>query len=1094
MMGKEYTHFITNREKTLAQTISNISNSIENIYILVGFFYFSGYFKLKDEFKNKNIQILVGLDIEKKLGKLVSEYEIQDKQDFKGIGTLKNNFYKSVVNAFAYLEMFDKEEIKESLKIFDEKLKNGTIEIRKTKEPNHAKLYIFENNKEHSENGEYPGVVITGSSNLSLEGLEKRFEIDVVTREKSYYNEAKDIFNKLWQNSIPVASKQNYEEFKKEVIKKIWPFQLPSPYEVYIRVLKEYFSVNQPHVRMPKDINRTAMNLKYQMDAISMAIDIIKKHNGVIIADVVGLGKSIIASSIAHNLNLDTIVIAPPHLKEQWDDYRRRFKFMGEVYSSGKIDKAIKDYSDNGNEKLIIVDEAHRYRNSDTINYNLLWQLCQGNRVVLLTATPFNNTPEDLYSIISLFQIPTKSTLKHIENLNAEFRKLITDYKNLKKRSKQSESKKEEVETETERISKEVRYIISPVTIRRTRVDLEKINEYKKDLQTQGIIFPKVNPPDVVSYSFSDLDQLYIETIEKFLDEDKTTKHFIGARYKTIQYISDISYKTDIAMEYTGEKTKAEALQFIEVSQSNLSDLLKRLFVKRFESSFGSFKNTLNDYITSHKKIKAYYEHGKVPIYKKFEKLPDITDIDSLESDEVEEIYNKLKSLENDDELIWVESSKLSKDFINDIDNDIKILEGIQKDWYKYLNNPDKYDYKLEKLVNILYEKIEKKEKVIIFSEYEDTVNYLKDMLDKKGFKAINYSSSTSSESLKDTIEENFDASIMESKWKNDYDILITTDILSEGINLHRANNIINYDIPYNPTRVIQRIGRVNRVTKLKLKDINIHNFFPTSIGEKHTHIKNISTLKIHMIHALLGEDMKYLTNDEEIKSFFYEEYKKSEFMEEESWDTKYRNFLYSIEEGDINLIEKVMSIPYRTKIGRKTGRENACLTFARKGENFIFKIMHKKDNSEKIETITDEEAIKMFEADIKEQPFEVSSDFEEKYKNIKKSLFSTQSQTMTTKSERDVISKMEKLIETTKNENHSEYINYLEKLKKIVDLNFIPDYIARSIKEVKYESLEDLKKLTETIPEYIIDKILNRVNEIDNASDVIIISEEIVL
>jgi len=1091
MEQKQTFHFITNQEKTLYETISNISKNIDNIYILVGFFYFSGFIKLKEEFKDKNIKILIGLDIDSKVGKFIYEYEnIKDKNlGNQSISSIKEKFYKSLIKAFSDTDIFEEKNIEDAFRIFVEKIQNGTLEVRKTKIPNHAKLYIFQNNKEHNENGEYPGIVITGSSNLSIYGIKDRFEIDVLTRDPSHYNEAYNIYKKLWDDSIPVASKENFKEFKEKVLDKIWIDKLPSPYLVFIRVLEEYFSVKKTNeIYYPKDIYKYALDLKYQKDAILKAIDILNKHNGVLIADVVGLGKSIIASVIAYNLHMPTIIISPPHLRELWETYIRQYNFRGEVYTTGKIEDAIKDYKDIERQKLIIVDEAHRFRNNETINYAHLWRLCQGNKVILLTATPFNNTPEDIESLLKLFQIPTRSTLKHIQDLNYELKVLIRKYKDLRKKSKSSQYKEDQIKKETEEISSKIRHIISPITIRRTRTDLDKIEEYKKDLQSQGVTFPEVKPPEIVPYSFNKLDNLYLNTVKYFADEE-----FKATRYKTFFYINDKDYKVKKAVEYTS-KTEKESLEFIELSQKNLAQLIKRLFVKRFESSFGSFEKTLKDYIESHIKIKGYYQKGKVPIYKKFNELPDIEDLEKWEDYEIEEFFNNLE----EKGLIWIESDKLSKDFIDDLENDIKILEKIKDDWKPYLSKPFDYDYKLKELIKILTQKIQNKEKVIIFSEFEDTVNYIYNNLKDK-FKVVSYSSTKADDNLREEIKANFDASVMDRYKKDNYDILITTDILSEGINLHRANNIINYDIPYNPTRVIQRVGRVNRVSKNALKNIYIYNFFPTSIGEEHTKIKNISTIKMYMIHALLGEDTRYLTKEEEIRSYFYEEYKKYNYNDEESWDVKYRNLLSQIREKNPQLIEEANKIPKRTKIKRIKNLESPeYIVFAKSGDNFIFKKLYKKGTEEVIENIDEESAIKLFEAQEDETSYKVSDNFYEKYNRIKQTLYTSKLIIEKDRWEREILNKLE-LINQYKNIFTIDIQQYIEKLNKIVkEYEMIPKYFETAIKEIKIKDgktidINDLKRLMERLPEFDLDKIIKRAYEIENETEEIIISEEII-
>ena len=203
-------------------------------------------------------------------------------------------------------------------------MKDGTLEIRKTLQSNHAKLYIFENKDEFSQGGEYPGTVITGSSNFTRSGFRGTFEINVVSRDAANYTEAYRIFDTLWKDAVVIVDKDNIDDFLYNVVEKIWIDKLPKPLLLYVRVLEEYFPrYRKDALRLPGEITRGRyIDLKYQEDAIRRAMDVLQRHNGVIIADVVGLGKSIIASAVAHNLNLRAIVISPPHLIGQWEDYR----------------------------------------------------------------------------------------------------------------------------------------------------------------------------------------------------------------------------------------------------------------------------------------------------------------------------------------------------------------------------------------------------------------------------------------------------------------------------------------------------------------------------------------------------------------------------------------------------------------------------------------------------------------------------------------------------------------------------------------------------------------------------------------------------
>ena len=200
--------------------------------------------------------------------------------------------------------------------MFYGKILNGTLEIRKTLDPCHSKMYLFAYNDIMNENGELPGVLITGSSNLSYQGMKGRLELNARFNDKRDYDEGKKIFDELWESSVVIASKDCIDEWNNKVMAHIWYDKIYSPYLMYIRVLKEYFNIpTSDNILTPHDItDGKYSNLKYQTDAVQMALNALRNHNGAIIADVVGLGKSVIASTVARNLRLRTIVVCPPHL------------------------------------------------------------------------------------------------------------------------------------------------------------------------------------------------------------------------------------------------------------------------------------------------------------------------------------------------------------------------------------------------------------------------------------------------------------------------------------------------------------------------------------------------------------------------------------------------------------------------------------------------------------------------------------------------------------------------------------------------------------------------------------------------------------
>lgn len=483
--------FITNKEKFLSDIINGILPKTNAVDILVGYFYYSGYIQLSENLKDKQIRILVGLDVDLQISKHIREVEAI-RSGLVSRSIIKEEYYKQFVSIFNESDFLDTAEKLEQFKMFYGKILDGTLEIRKTLEPCHSKMYLFAYNDLVNEGGELPGVLITGSSNLSYQGLKGRLELNARFNDKQDYDEGKKLFDELWDSSVAIVSKDNLDEWNNKVMARIWYDKIYSPYLMYIRVLKEYFNIpTSNNILTPHDITEGRYaNLRYQTDAVQMALNALNNHNGAIVADVVGLGKSVIASTIARNLRLRTIIVCPPHLYKQWEGYRDEFGFTASVFSAGKIEDAVLHYQElvkDGEQFLIIIDEAHRFRNEYTQDYALLHNLCSGNKVLLLTATPFNNQPADIYALIKLFQIPSRSTLKTVENLGAAFKDLIDKYKTLRDAQKAGKASDEEIKAEVNNIAKKIRTIISPLVVRRSRLDLQGIPEYADDLKQQNI-------------------------------------------------------------------------------------------------------------------------------------------------------------------------------------------------------------------------------------------------------------------------------------------------------------------------------------------------------------------------------------------------------------------------------------------------------------------------------------------------------------------------------------------------------------------------------------------------------------------------------
>lgn len=1076
--------FITNKEKFLSDIINGILPKTNAVDILVGYFYYSGYSQLSEKLQDKQIRILVGLDIDLHISKRISEVE-NFRKGFVSRNLVKEEYYAQFITLFNDSDLLDSADKLEQFKMFYGKILDGTLEIRKTLEPCHSKMYLFAYNDQMNEGGELPGVLITGSSNLSYQGLKGRLELNARFNDKLEYEEGKKLFNELWENSVVIANKDNLDEWENKVMKRIWYEQLYSPFLMYIRVLKEYFNIpTVNNILTPHDITEGKYsNLRYQTDAVQMALNALHNHNGAIVADVVGLGKSVIASTIARNLKLRTIIVCPPHLYKQWEGYRDEFGFTATVFSSGKIEEALLHYQElvnPGEQFLIIIDEAHRFRNEYTQDYALLHNLCFNNKVLLLTATPFNNQPADIYALIKLFQIPTNSTLKTVENLGATFKDLIGKYKKLREEQREGKKTDEEIKTQVSDMAKKIRSIISPLVVRRSRLDLLDIPEYAEDLKQQHIQLVLPDDPEELEYDLSGLKALYLSTLERISpsEEGGNVFHFKAARYSPALYIhEDLQEKLAKELE---DKTGVN-FNLLIGRQANISKFMRHLLVARFESSVAAFQASLGYMIQSSEHMLRWIEkRNKIPVFKKGN-LPDVsafydTSDDGME--EIEELFEKYEARG----FFEIDMKYVKDNFVADVESDIRLLKSLREQWFGK-DNTIKSDPKLDSFIRIVQEKMknEPERKLIVFSEFADTVNYLGDALAKAGLPVMKYTSADATPANKDLIRANFDAGMKPALQRNDYHVLIATDAISEGYNLHRAGAIFNYDIPYNPTRVIQRIGRINRVNKKVFEHLYIYNYFPTDVGEAETRTKEISTLKMAMIHAIMGEDTKALTKEEEVKAFFKERYRK-EFArsEEASWDTPYRKLLNGLKGTED--YDAALEIPHRARTARKAEKpKKGVLMFGRKGEDFVFKI---GDATNPPVMISAEEAISLFEADRHEEPVDLSKNFDTVYQRVKSSLFSSD---VREQNEKEQINAYRKIRSFANNQILSQ--DYLEDLVQVVRADALSGYEIRFINQL---ALKDAAQLPLKISAEYLARIIKYQNKVDDGEETLILSEEL--
>ncbi len=516
--------FITNEEnRNLLERFRILIKDTRFFDCLVGYFYSSGFYHLYPSLEGTDkIRILIGISTDKQTFQNISRVHQSSQQSFIfSHAEVKDHFSDRVASEMEHSE--DELSVEKGVYAFMDWLRSGKLEIKAYPSENiHAKLYIMT----FAEGDRDMGRVITGSSNFTQAGLIENLEFNVELKNRADYEFALTKFNELWENAVDVK-----EKYLETIKTKTWLNDTITPYELYLKFLLEYFrdkiNIDQEEI-FKRYLPENFLNLAYQREAVLDAKSKLDEYGGVFLSDVVGLGKTYMAAMLAQQLDGRSLVIAPPVLLEKdftgsWPNVFSDFKVHADFESLGKLDKLIERGTDKY--RNIFIDEAHRFRSETNITYEQLAQICRGKRVILVTATPLNNTPGDILSQIKLFQRARKSTIPNISNLEIFFQTLEKRLKKLDRKKDYEEYLKVVKENAREVREKILKYLM----VRRTRSEITSY--FAEDLQGQGLRFPEVADPNPIFYELNDHeDQIFHKTIEW------VTKKFKYARYTPMLY------------------------------------------------------------------------------------------------------------------------------------------------------------------------------------------------------------------------------------------------------------------------------------------------------------------------------------------------------------------------------------------------------------------------------------------------------------------------------------------------------------------------------------------------------------------------------
>ena len=696
--------------------------------------------------------------------------------------------------------------------------------------------------------------------------------------------------------------------------------------------------------------------LEYQLNAVQQCYSYMIQHGGFALGDVVGLGKTVVGIliikyfidvSASLKKSDKVLIIVPPAIKSSWIDTIKKFdkeqtdkieehvRFLttgslnhlsddfseeelsdaedaiedDEEFTLSSDDKkqAVKDMapemktfsSDAENYGLVIIDESHKFRNSGTEMYIALSEYLESVNartgyypfIGLLSATMQNNSPRDIQNQIYLFEHePKNSSFEKVEGRDLEhfFAEVNRKYSLLIHSKKQGlgveqSSFVSDPNTKKELIalSKEVREkVLSDILVRRTRTDIKK--HYSDDLK-----FPQVHGPENLYYTMDKkLAQLFSDTMNmiapKVDDGELFTSEGLGYyRYRATMFLDSKYDKV-----YSGRNMTAQR------SSNQLARIMQILLVKRLESSFEAFKESLRNFQRYTQNMITMWENDTIFICPQIDvnKELDIKDKQARNPD-------KVVTLETCFDDIRAKIEKLNKEGRNEKNqnaeyncSDFKTFGNDKKNYIDYLKtdlakindlverwNENDYDPKFDRFKSALRESsgLFCKErniphKLVIFSEAISTVKSLSRAVENITGKEPLVITAANRDEKEPVIKENFDANYDKAKQKNDYDVIITTEVLAEGINLHRANSILNYDTPWNSTRLIQRIGRVNRIGS-ENENIYVYNFYPSSQGDEQINLVQNAYTKLQSFHTMFGEDAKIFSQEEELSEGNFE-------------------------------------------------------------------------------------------------------------------------------------------------------------------------------------------------------------------------------
>jgi len=864
---------IDNRKEKLVDHINQILSSTESARFAVGYFFLSGLTSIGQKLADvKELRLLIGNTTNRQtLEQLAEGYRrlelVKDKIEEEAypkrtaVKEMAGETAENIREAVSLMDQTDEAEtlVRGMVRMIEEKRLKVKVY---TKGRMHAKAYIFDYGKVFDGKGKTvdrheKGIAIVGSSNLTLSGVTHNTELNVVVQGNDNHAELVCWFDELWKES------QDFDEALMQEMKQSWAAASVRPYDIYMKTLYALVrdrleGADDQDLLWDDDV--TKLLADFQKVAVRQAIQMVRDYGGAFVADVVGMGKSYIGAAIVKHFErverARPLIICPAPLVEMWERYNEVYQLNARVLSMGYLHEDdgdrfanfLRDDVKYRDRDFVLIDESHNFRHSDTQRYRVVQDFLKvGKRCCFLTATPRNKSAWDVYHQIKLFHPDDKTDLPISPPDLKEYFKQI------------------------EKGEKQIQELLRHILIRRLRSHILRF--YGFDAETHQQVDPSrwkeyVDGTRRAYVMVGGRHQFFptreLETIEYSIEDTyqglyQQLRGYLGKRRKgqpATPHLDELTYARYGLWHYLPEeKRRREPYASLKRAGVNLRGLMRILLFKRFESSVEAFRCTIGRLITGHKRFLDALRQGIVAAGEEAQAI----------------LYDPNEAEERDivEALRGVEGKYPASDFDTDrleahIEHDLKLLQKILKAVAPI--TPER-DAKLQTLIRRLNQKPLKNGKRLIFTQYADTARYIFDNLNPDARRddiEVIFSGDKSKVKVVGRFAPKANPEYKFQGGESEITTLVATDVLAEGLNLQDCDNIINYDLHWNPVKLIQRFGRIDRIGSEHLI-IYGFNFLPETGIERQLGLRQKLHNRIQEIHDSIGEDSAILDKSERL-------------------------------------------------------------------------------------------------------------------------------------------------------------------------------------------------------------------------------------